>query len=297
MTQTIRNPAQWAVETSVEVSHHLGDAISTVGGRGSLDEARHYRIRTLTQDDLRDALRMGYADFRACRTDVAALCVLWPVLGFVMAWFAFGNGLIPLIFPMMAGFALLGPVAAVGVYEMSRRREAGARVGWATAFGVIRAPSFGAILALGLALLGLFFVWLVAARTIHALTMGPETPDSALVFAQQVLTTPGGWAMIVLGCGVGFVFAALALAVSVVSFPMLLDRSVGLPTAVVTSLRVTQRNPRVVATWGLIVAVGLALGFATLMIGLIAVLPVLGHATWRLYRRAVVDEAGPTLKG
>jgi uncharacterized membrane protein len=109
-------------------------------------------------------------------------------------------------------------------------------------------------------------------------------------FVRDVLTTSAGWTMIVLGLIVGFAFALLVLAISVVSFPLLLDRHVGVPTAIITSVRVARKNPRVIATWGLIVAAGLVLGSVPLFIGLVVVMPILGHATWHLYRHAI--EAG-----
>jgi uncharacterized membrane protein len=120
--------------------------------------------------------------------------------------------------------------------------------------------------------------------------MGPEHPATIGAFVRDVFTTAGGWSMILVGCGVGFLFAALVLATSVVSFPLLLDRDVGLPTAVITSMRVTAANPGPVAAWGLVVAGGLVLGSIPFFLGLIVVMPILGHATWHLYRRTVVSE-------
>ena len=102
-----------------------------------------------------------------------------------------------------------------------------------------------------------------------------------------MLGTGAGWTMIIVGIGVGFLFALLVLAVSVVSFPLLLDRNVGIGTAVTTSIRVVATNPAVMALWGLIVAAGLVVGSLPLFVGLVVILPVLGHATWHLYRKVV----------
>jgi uncharacterized membrane protein len=226
-------------------------------------------------------------DFGAYRTDVIFLCIIYPLAGLLLARTAFNYDMLPLLFPLASGFALIGPVAAVGLYEMSRRREQGIEVGWADAFGVMRTPAFGAILILGLILFGIFLLWLVTANAIYLATLGPDTPASLGTFVRDVFTAPAGWTLIVAGVGTGFLFACVVLAISVVSFPMLLDRDVGLYTAVATSIRAVATNPVPMAVWGLIVAGGLVLGSLPALLGLIIVMPVLGHATWHLYRKVV----------
>jgi uncharacterized membrane protein len=150
-----------------------------------------------------------------------------------------------------------------------------------------RTPSFGAIVTLGIVLTAIFFVWLGTAQAIYDLIFGRAVPVSIAEFARQVFTTSAGHALIFVGCGIGFVFAAVVLTISVVSFPMLLDQDVGVVTAVRTSVRAVLANPTTMAMWGLIVAGGLVIGALPFLVGLAIVLPVLGHSTWHLYRKVV----------
>ncbi|MDF1585424.1 DUF2189 domain-containing protein [Marinimicrococcus flavescens] len=288
----IRNPVEWTLdqlksaETAVEQTGHALRSHEEPG-RGAAPQ-----VRQIEMADLKDVLVKGISDFGACRTDVIFIALIYPLAGLVLARLAFGYDMLPLLFPLASGFALIGPIAAIGLYEMSRRREQGGETSWADAFGVLRAPAFGAILVLGLVLFGIFLLWLTVAYGIYMRTLGPEPPAALGTFLGDVFTTGAGWALIILGCGIGFLFAVLVLTISVVSFPMLLDRPVGLWTAVSTSARAVRANPRVMAAWGLIVAGSLVLGSLPLLLGLIFVMPVLGHATWHLYRK-VVPRGGP----
>lgn len=281
--KTIGNPVSWTLGAVAESLRHVGHAVRDIGG----DRLPPPEVARLGLDDLRLALRRGAEDFAALRSDVIFIVILYPIVGLVLSAFAFQRDLLPLLFPLMSGFALLGPIAALVLYEMSRRRERGGPAGIGAALGVLGSPAIGPILAIGLGLVGVFVAWILTAYLIFTLTLGPETPASARAFLVDVLTTGAGWAMLVVGCGVGFLFAAATLAMTVVSIPLLLDRHVGVPVAVATSLEVTRRNPVVVATWGLIVAALLVVGTIPLFLGLIFVFPLLGHATWHLYRRAV----------
>jgi len=283
----IRNPLEWGWDFLKHANLAVGSASSSVRGA---EEARHAAIpvvRRITTADLRDALDRGLDDFTAYRSDVIFYCLIYTAVGLVLARLAAGYDLLPLIFPLASGFALLGPVAAVGLYEMSRHREEGHEVGWVDAFGVVRAPAFGAIFVLGLILLAIFLLWLVVADLIYMVTLGPMPPASIASFIEDVFTSGAGWAMIIVGIGVGFMFAALVLTISVVSFPLLLDRDVGVYAAVSTSVRAVIASPGPMAIWGLIVAAGLVVGSIPLLFGLAIVMPVLGHATWHLYRKVV----------
>ena len=251
-------------------------------------------VRKLTMEDLGTALRKGLDDFKAVPSHAVMLCVIYPVLGLFIARWVLGHSVMPLLFPLAAGFALLGPFAAVGLYELSRHRELNDEVGAWQAFEVLRSPSFPSMLGLGVGLLALFVAWIMTAQEIYEMTFGYAPAATMPDFVQRVLTTPEGWALIIVGCGVGFVFALAALCVTVVSFPMMLDRHASVMEAVVTSLRVALANPVVVGAWGLIVAGLLVIGTIPLFLGLAVVIPVLGHATWHLYRLAVEpDPAHP----
>jgi uncharacterized membrane protein len=280
----IRNPVEWTADQLSLASLTVGSLGHSI--RGSRDIPLP-AVRRIKAADLKDVLMKGLEDFGAYRSDVIFICLIYPLVGLALAWLIFGYQLLPLLFPLASGFALVGPLAAVGLYEMSRRREQGDRISWIDAFGVIRSPASGAILVLGLVLLAIFLLWMLTAVIIYQLTLGPEPPVSITAFVRDVFTTSAGWTMIVGGVGVGFLFAWLVLAISVVSFPLLLDRDVGLYGAVSTSIRAVATNPSPMALWGLIVAGGLAIGMLPAFLGLIVVLPVLGHATWHLYRKVV----------
>src|SRR3954447_8209908 len=215
---TIRNPIEWT-----------GDAVGLTrsGPRGTAArEVPHIEeppaVRRIDIEDVRTALREGYEDFGENRTDVVFLCLFYPIVGLVLARLASGNNALPLIFPLASGFTLLGPLAGVGLYEMSRRREKGLPSNWATAFGVAHHPSFLRIIGLGVLLFLIYALWLLCAWGIYAATLGPQPPASIGGFLHDVFTTGRGWAMIIVGMGVGFVFAWAVLMISVVSFPMLL---------------------------------------------------------------------------
>jgi uncharacterized membrane protein len=286
---TIRNPIEWSGAQLVSAAHAAEEVGRSIDHMRDTAHSPAPAIRRIALGDVWQALRQGFSDFEAYRSDVIFLCATFPIVGLVLARLAFGSDLLPLLFPLASGFAIIGPLAAVGLYEMSLRREQGAEVGWANAFDVLKAPAIGGIAALGLMLIAVFLVWLLAAWVIFQATLAPTLPQapSPSVFVQAVLFTAPGQEMIVMGISVGFIFALLAMMLSVVSFPLLLDRDTGLDTAIGTSFRAVLANPGPMALWGLIVAAGLLAGSALVFVGLMVVIPVLGHATWHLYRKLI----------
>jgi uncharacterized membrane protein len=279
----IRNPLEMGVQNTADLfraifrphphHEHLVDA-----------EAH---VARLTPHDLWVSLREGLSDLGVYRSDILFIGLIYPLAGLMIAQVAYGGDFIPLIFPLTSGFALLGPIAAIGLYEISRQRELGHEVTWRDAFDVIHNPGLPAYVRLSFWLVALFLAWQGAAWQIYMATLGPDAPLSMETFLDQVLYTPAGWTMVALGCAVGFVFAAIVLVISAFSLPMLLDHDVSVRFAVRTSLDVARKNPGVTALWGFTVAGLLILGSLPLLAGLIIVVPMLGHATWRLYRRAV----------
>ena len=250
-------------------------------------------IRTIGLPELHRALQRGWEDFKAVPSHAIILCIIYPVLGLMLARAVHGYSVLPLLFPLAAGFALLGPFAALGLYEMSRRRELGEPATAWDALEVVRSPSFGAMVGLGVLLLALFVTWVATAQAIYIAAFGYAGATGFSDFAERVLTTSQGWWLIVVGCGVGFLFALVALCISVVSFPLMLDRHASAGEAMVTSLRAVARNPVPMAAWGLIVAVLLVAGSLPAFLGLAVVVPLLGHATWHLYREVIEPELNP----
>ena len=284
----IRNPVEWVL-AQFQATEMLGSTAPET--YFSTTESGPPEVRRITLGDVLLALRRGWEDFAAARTDLIMLWLIYPVMAAYLVAADFYGQLIPLLFPVASGFALVGPLFAIGFYEMSRQRELTGQMHWRDAFGVLRSPAIGAIAGMGLTLVALFIAWLAVAELIYSATLGPQPPAGWMSFFTAVFTTTKGWEMIVLGISTGAVFAVLVLVIASISFPLLLDRPATLGVAIRTSVAAVRRNPLPLALWGAIVAAGLVLGTIPVFVGLIVVLPVLGHGTWHLYR-AMVPRAG-----
>jgi uncharacterized membrane protein len=245
-------------------------------------------IRKIGMVDLREAFKKGIADFTAFPTHAVFVALIYPVIGLVLFRAAFHYQVVPLLFPLIAGFTLLGPLAAVGLYELSRLREQGLTVTWSNAFGVLSSRSIGAILVLGVILSALFLAWMAVAYSIYLALFGDMVPVSIGDFLSQVFFTPQGRSLILIGNLAGLGFALVAFTISVVAFPLLVDRNVSVTTAILTSLKAVARNPVVMLEWGFFVAMILAVAAVPALLGLAVAVPILGHSTWHLYRRVVV---------
>ncbi|RWM16765.1 MAG: DUF2189 domain-containing protein [Mesorhizobium sp.] len=247
-------------------------------------------VRHISTADLWDALKLGAEDFWAKPSHYVFLCLIYPIVGLILTQWSSGSNAIQLVYPLMSGFALIGPFAAIGLYEISRRRELGMSSRWHHALDVRHSPALPSIAVIGILLFALFLLWLFTAQSIYTSLFGAEPPASVGAFVRDVLTTGKGWTLILVGNAVGFVFAVVVLGTTVVAFPLLLDRDVGAVAAIETSARVVMANPLAMALWGLTVAVLLVIGSIPLFAGLAVVMPILGHATWHLYRKVVEPE-------
>jgi uncharacterized membrane protein len=282
----VENPAEYVYERLVWAFRDFGRYVIPHPERHAGQVVPD--VRRITVADLRDALRKGVEDVGALRDDVLFIGIIYPIAGLMLAAAAANYNLLPMLFPLASGFAIIGPVAATGLYEMSRRRELGEHVNWLDAFKVFGSPAIGSILGMGVILLSLFGMWLAAAYQIGVSTLGPQPPPTLPMFMDEVFRSAASPALILGGIGVGFVFAAIAFVLSVVSVPLLLDRDLGLWIAVRTSIKAVLANPGAMIVWAAIIAGALALGSIPALVGLILVVPLLGHASWHLYRKLVV---------
>ena len=244
-------------------------------------------IRKIGLSDLWQSLREGLEDFNAKPSQGVFLCAIYPLFALLLTLLLTGENIVYIAFPVVAGFTLVGPVVSLVLFEVSRRREYGLDARWRSAFNFVHSSSFAAVLILSLVMMLLYVAWLYMAQKIYFGLFGTIPPVSISDFVDQVLTTRKGGALIVYGTATGLIFAVVVLAVSVVSFPLLLDKQVTLVTAVRTSIKAVTSNSLMMATWGLIVVALLTAGAILFLVGLAVVLPILGHATWHLYRKLV----------
>lgn len=259
-------------------------------------EAPTYRkppvVRPVTTADIRAALSSGLDDFRAAPLygaffgaiyAVAGILIVLAVTRFHMPWLGY---------PLAAGFALLGPFVAVGTYEVSRRIEAGTPLSWSGVLGVMLAQRGREFSWLAFVTLFVFLIWMYQVRLLLALFLGFKSFASFSEFVQIVLTTPEGLMFLAVGHVVGAALALGVFSLTVVSFPLLLDRDVDFITAMITSVKAVTTSPVPMLGWGAIVALTLMVAAVPMFLGLLIALPVLGHTTWHIFRRLVEPEAG-----
>ena len=241
-------------------------------------------LKSLTTKDIGNALGAGWRDFAA-----------YPIYGLFFAAFYVAGGL-GLVYgltsmgqgwwliPIMAGFPLLAPFSAVGLYEVSRRREAGLPLSWRGVLGALGGKGDEQLILMGAIVFVAFSFWMILAHGIFAIFLGSSGIGAE---SGALLLSPDAIMMLLVGSAVGGIFALGLFAITVISLPMLVDREVDFITAIIVSLGVVRSNKRVMLGWAALVAVTLTLAMLPMFAGLFVALPVLGHATWHLYRRAV----------
>jgi uncharacterized membrane protein len=245
-------------------------------------------IRTITDDDLRGSLRQGLSDFMTFRGDIIFAGLVYTVIGIAAVVMSTSRPLMPFFLPVVAGVGLLGPIAAVGFYELAERREDGDRdLHWFNFLDVRKRATVDDMGIVAGLLLAIFFAWLLVAGALYAVLFGWAAPASVGDFLAMVFTTGRGWALIVAGGVIGAIFGWFVLALSVVSLPMLVDCNVSAADAVSTSWRAAHANKGEMIRWGITVLVLLVLGSIPLFVGLAFVLPWLGYSTWHLYTRLI----------
>ncbi|WP_430464134.1 DUF2189 domain-containing protein [Tabrizicola sp.] len=236
--------------------------------------------------DLRAALTAGWRDFRAAPMFGLFFAGIYVLGGWLIVFSLTAKGQLWWSLPASAGFPILGPFIACGLYEVSRRRETGEPMIWGEVLGVILRQKDRQIPSMAAVIVVFFLFWNFLAHMIFALFLGKATLTN-ITSSAEVFLTPEGLAMLAVGTIVGAVFATLLFALTVVSLPMLLDREVDFVTAMLTSLGVVMQSPVVMLGWGALIGAGLFLAMLPGFAGLFVVLPVFGHATWHLYRRAI----------
>jgi len=240
--------------------------------------------RPLEMRDLANALKAGWRDFAAQPVYGLFFAAIFTISGIVLSYFLWTRGEWAWLIPAAAGFPILAPFVAVGLYEVSRRRESGEPSSWSAVLGAVRGRGDEQILSMGVIVFVAFGFWVIVAHAISAIFLAEAGAGSESL---SFLVSSDGLAMLAVGSLFGAAMALAFYAITVVSLPMLVDRDVDFMTAIITSLRAFQANTVVLLVWAGLIAAALFVSLALFFVGLLVVLPVLAHATWHLYRRAV----------
>lgn len=243
----------------------------------------------LALGDLAIALRLGWADFRRAPAFGLLFSAFYVAGGLSIAAVALALGRDWWLIPFILGFPLIAPFAAVGLFEVSRRIEQALPLDWRQVLGVVIAQKDRQVPSMAMVILLMFMFWVFVAHTIFALFLGTASLTN-VTSSFEVLEQGPGIAMLITGSLIGAGFAVTLFAFTVVGLPLLLDKEVDFISAIIASVQSVILNAGVLAVWALMIAGLLFLAILPAFLGLFIVLPVLGHASWHLYRRVMPDD-------
>ena len=246
-------------------------------------------VRPITTGDIRAALMQGIRDMARAPAKSLFFGVVFSAVGIAISYLLVVVGSSYWVLPLAAGFPLIGPFAAVGLYEISRRLDQREPITWSGVLGAVIREGRFQLPSYAFVTLFVFLIWVYLAHLIFALSFGLK-PLTNVMTSTELLTTAEGIAMLTAGTVVGGAIATFLFAVSVTSVPMLLDRDIDVISAMVTSVRSVLVSRGAMLFWGIVIALACALAMIPMFLGMIVVFPVLGHASWHVYRRAVVGD-------
>ncbi len=244
-------------------------------------------VNKVTAEDITASLKSGFSDFLARPVMSGFFGLFYAVFGILFVWILVWLGMIWMIIPAAVGFPLVAPFAAAGLYEMSRRLQAGESFGWSDILTVMADQRKREMGWMAFVTLFICWVWFYQFRTVLVIVLQDSSFSGLDGFFNTVFFTTEGWTFLVIGTCVGAFLAAVLFSVTVIAMPMLLDREIDFISAMLTSIRVVRENPVVMLAWAAIITVTMLLSLVPAFLGLIFTLPILGHTTWHLYQRAV----------
>ena len=248
------------------------------------------RVNKVTADDITASLKAGFSDFLARPVMSGFFGLFYAVFGILFVWCLFWLGKAWMVIPAAIGFPLVAPFAAAGLYEMSRRLQKGEGFGWYEILTVMANQRKREMGWMAFVTLFILWVWFYQFRTVLVIVLQDSSFSDLDGFLNTVFFTAEGWTFLAIGTCVGAFLSAALFSVTVVAMPLLLDRDIDFITAMLTSIRVVQENPKVMLGWAAIITVTMLLSLVPAFLGLIFTLPILGHTTWHLYQRAVAPD-------
>jgi uncharacterized membrane protein len=244
-------------------------------------------VQAVTWGDVRAALEKGVRDFQRAPAFGLFFGSFYAIGGIIVSWLMFYLNMVYMVIPLVIGFMLIGPFVAVGLYEVSRCLEQGRPLTWKGVLTVMFKQREREFVWLCFVTLFVFWVWIYQVRLLLALFFGMKTFTTLAGFVDMLFSTANGISFVIVGSLVGTVLALVLFSITVVSFPLLLDRDVDVVTAMITSVKSVTTSQVPMILWALTIGLSIAVAAIPAFLGFLFVLPILGHATWHLYRRIV----------